>query len=78
MKLNFVLIGLLVLLAGAIAFAIYGWTALEGTQMGFHGWIALGLGVGLTALVGGGLGFLVFFSSRSGRDDDHHYGDYNL
>jgi hypothetical protein len=37
--------------------------------MTIHGWIALGLGCGVSLLVGGGLMALVFHSSRHGYDD---------
>lgn len=39
------------------------------SQMTMHGWIALGLGCGLSLLVGGALMALVFHSSRHGYDD---------
>ena len=38
-------------------------------QMTMHGWIALGLGCGLSLIVGGALMALVFHSSRHGYDD---------
>lgn len=38
-------------------------------DLGFHGTVALLLGVVLSALLGVGLMALVFFSNRSGRDD---------
>jgi len=63
---------LLTVLGGLVAatawVAIDVWTSME-TQMGWHGWIALVLGVVLTAALGAGLMWLVFHSSRSGHDD---------
>jgi len=43
--------------------------ALIGIDMPVFGWAALLAGVVLTIAVGGGLMFLVFFSSRRGYDD---------
>ena len=60
------LIGLLVL-SGAAAWR--GWSALEGTAMTAHGYIALAAGITVSLLVGGGLMALVFFSARRGHDD---------
>ncbi|NWG54892.1 MAG: hypothetical protein HXY28_14350 [Hydrogenophilaceae bacterium] len=41
----------------------------EFAAMNMHGWLALGLGAGLTLLLGVGLMTLVFFSARKGYDD---------
>ncbi|MEM1138360.1 MAG: hypothetical protein AAGF19_09160 [Pseudomonadota bacterium] len=69
-----VLIGTLgALLITALVYAVEVWTALDGVEIGFHGWLAMALGVSLSFAVGGGLMALVFYSSRSGHDDDHHY-----
>jgi uncharacterized protein involved in cysteine biosynthesis len=38
-------------------------------EMGIHGWIALGIGVTVSMVVGVGLMALVFFSARNGYDD---------
>jgi hypothetical protein len=35
-----------------------------------HGWIALGLGTFFSILIGGGLMALMFYSNRSGYDDE--------
>ncbi len=40
-----------------------------GPPIGLHGWIAMGLAIGLSGLVGGGLMWLAFFSARRGFDD---------
>lgn len=65
----------------AYAFAIVVGTALavalgfalspsgEEAPLSTHGWIAVGLGVGCTVLVGVGLMALVFRSHASGHDD---------
>lgn len=62
-----VLLGLLV---AAAAVAYVSWQDLDGVEIGFHGWVALGLGVGLTLALGIGLMSLVFYSSRRGYDDE--------
>jgi hypothetical protein len=60
---------LMALLAGAVAVAWWGWSQLADVAIGIHGWIALGLGVTVTLLLGGGLMWLVFYSNRHGYDD---------
>lgn len=56
------------LIAAAIWVAFDTWTSMD-AQMSWHGWLALALGVVLTAAVGGGLMWLLFHSSTSGHDD---------
>jgi hypothetical protein len=58
-----------VLLAVAGGVALHLWLELEGVDLGFHGWLALILGVGLSLAIGVGLMVLVFYSSRRGYDD---------
>lgn len=53
--------------AGAVALNL--WLEMEGVSLGFHGWLALGLGVLLSLIVGVGLMALVFHSARRGYDD---------
>jgi len=76
---------LLLLSLGAIAvFAVVSalrvWGSIdtvgEGAAMSIHGWIALGLGVVFTLLIGGGLMALAFYSARTGHDD--HVGEVDL
>jgi hypothetical protein len=62
-----VLLGLLVA-AGIVGYV--GWQQLSDVEMGLHGFIALGLGVGLSILLWVGLMTLVFYSSRRGYDDE--------
>ena len=61
------------LLAGSVWVSVYIWTSMDGGEIAFamswHGWLALTLGVVLTAALGVGLMALVFHSSRSGHDD---------
>ena len=61
-----VLLGLLAL-AGFVAYRT--WAELEDVSMSVNGWIALGLGALATLVLGAGLMFLVFYSSRHGYDD---------
>ena len=58
-----------VLLLAAGGVALHLWLDLEGVSLGAHGWLALGLGVGLSLILGVGLMALVFISSRRGYDD---------
>lgn len=58
-----------VLLAAAGGVALHLWLELDGVHLSFHGWLALGLGVGLSLLLGVGLMALVFHSARRGYDD---------
>ena len=56
-----------ILLGAAIWFLFYGWN-LTDAQIDVHGYIALGLGVLLSMVLGGGLMALVFYSNRKGYD----------
>lgn len=63
------IVALLALAACAVVILVDGWTTPEGgTPMSIHGYIAMGLGILFTAALGGGLMFLMFYSSRHGRD----------
>jgi hypothetical protein len=59
---------LLGLLALAVSFTINAWTRTAGS-MSIHGWIALGLGIVFSVVIGCGLMVLMFYSSRRGYDD---------
>jgi hypothetical protein len=67
---------LTVSLLAMLAFAIWGfgeaWKMAGNTPISVHGYVALGLGVVLSLLLGGGLMALAFFSSRRGYDDDQN------
>ena len=52
----------------AVLFAIHTWVALAGVAMSGAGWFFLGCGIVFTVLVGGGLMWLVFYSSRHNFD----------
>lgn len=58
-----------VLLIAAVTVAVVIWQQLEGATLSVGGMIALVLGVVLSLALGGGLMFLVFYSSRKGYDD---------
>jgi hypothetical protein len=62
----------LVVLAGflavAVLYAIHAWMALSGVAMSGMGWLFLILGAVFTLAVGGGLMWLVFYSSRHDYD----------
>jgi hypothetical protein len=58
------------LLVAACAVALHLWLELGDVSLGVHGWLALGLGVGASLILGVGLMMLVFRSARRGYDDD--------
>jgi hypothetical protein len=60
---------LLAFLVAAGGIAWWGWAQLADVQMGMHGWIALGIGAGVTLALGMGLMWLVYYSHRHGYDD---------
>jgi hypothetical protein len=61
-------LGFLVLLSGYGVFVAF--RIGRGSHMSVHGYVALGLAVVLTALLGGGLMALAFYSNRHGYDDN--------
>ena len=66
------LVGLLAATAGV---TLWAWREIGEVEIGRHGLIALGLGAGLTFLVGAGLMALMFLSSRRGYDERAHQAD---
>lgn len=70
MKTALLILSLGALLVIAVVGSLYGWTSLGDVEMSTNGIIALVLGVVVSAALGGGLMFLVFYSSRHGYDDD--------
>ena len=75
MRSAFTLIVLLGLLILAAVTGLWAWREIGEVEIGMHGWIALGLGAGLTFLVGAGLMALMFFSARRGYDERAHEAD---
>ena len=69
MKTTLVIVSLLTLFGVTVAWAIWGWEQTASTEMGFHGWLAMILGMVFTSLVGFGLIGLMFYSSRHGYDE---------
>lgn len=61
---------LLALLAATALVAAWVWEQLGDTEIGLQGLIALALGVSFTVLLAAGLLTLMFFSHRSGFDDE--------
>jgi hypothetical protein len=68
-----IILPLIALLAGAVWFAIYFWNAIEGPAIPTGGYVAMGLGIVFSILIGCGLMALVFYSSRRGYDAPPHY-----
>ena len=66
------LVGLLAATAGV---TLWAWREIGEVEIGRHGLIALGLGAGLTFLVGAGLMALMFLSSRRGYDERAHHSE---
>ena len=64
-----VIVPLVALLAAAVWFAIYSWTAIEGPPLPVEGQFAMWLGIVFSLVVGCGLMALVFYSSRHGYDE---------
>jgi hypothetical protein len=75
MRSLYVLVPLLALLVAAAWFLVTTWTHLGGPDIPLYGWFAIGGGVVLSLLVGGGLMALVFYSSRKGYDDEASHFD---
>lgn len=76
MRLNFTnlsSIAAAVLVIGICVVAIvFGIQALPEYTMTRHGWVALGLGTGLSVLVGGGLAAVLIIGRRRGFDEEAH------
>ncbi len=62
-----VLVGIL---AAAVGLSLWAWRELGEVDIGFHGYVALLLGVGATLAVGAGLIALMLYSSRRGYDEE--------
>ena len=52
----------------AVLFAVHAWVALAGVAMSGMGWFFLACGIVFTVGIGGGLMWLVFYSSRHDFD----------
>ena len=60
---------LLILLAGAVFVARYGWVSAGDVVMPPWGWLMMGLGIVFSLIVGCGLMILIFYSNRAGFDE---------
>jgi hypothetical protein len=70
MKQGLLLAAILVpLLLATVAVSVWAWGEIGDTEMDVQGYIALGLGIAATVVIGGGLMGLVFYSSRHGYDE---------
>ena len=73
MRRLFIVVPLVGLLAAALWFAEYSWNAIEGPPIPTGGYIAMGLGIVFSLLVGCGLMALLFYSNRHGYDAPPRY-----
>ncbi len=63
------ILALIAMLILTIVIAYAGWTSVPDTTVPASGYVALGLGVGFSLVVGIGLMALAFYSSRHGYDE---------
>jgi hypothetical protein len=63
-----IIVPLVILFAASVWFAVYAWNGIEGPPLPTEGYVAMGLGVVFSLVVGIGLMALVFYSSRHGYD----------
>ncbi|KAA5803375.1 hypothetical protein F1654_06080 [Alkalicaulis satelles] len=70
-KTALLIVSLGALLAASIGLAAWSFIGQE-LQITWQGWLAMGLGAGLSIALGAGLMALVFFSARHGHDDVDH------
>jgi hypothetical protein len=68
-----IIVPLVALLAATLWFAVYSWNAIEGPSIPTTGYVAMGLGIVFSLIVGCGLMALVFYSSRRGYDMPPEY-----
>ncbi|HMB77069.1 MAG TPA: hypothetical protein VKN76_11760 [Kiloniellaceae bacterium] len=69
MKTFLIIVFVCLVLALSGGYALFYALDLDRIEMSVHGYLAMGLGIGLSILLGGGLMALVFHSSRRGHDD---------
>ena len=62
-------IAFLIVLAAVGIGSFYVWQEMGFVSLGFHGWLAVGLGSFGSIALGAGLMWLSFYSSRSGYDE---------
>ena len=66
---------LLAFLVASLWFAASAWTWIEGPAMPTTGYVAMGLGILFSLLIGCGLMALLFYSSRHGYDEPYRADD---
>lgn len=59
----------LIALIAVVVASFYVWQEMGVISLGFHGWLAVGLGSAGSILLGAGLMWLSFYSSRAGYDE---------
>lgn len=64
-----VIVPLILFLIASIGFAYYAWISDEGPPLPTTGYVAMGLGIVFSLVVGIGLMALVFYSHRHGYDE---------
>jgi predicted membrane-bound spermidine synthase len=69
MKTAIILAGFFGIVAAAVIWATWVWTAVGDANMSVHGYIALGLMIVFCLIVGCGHMALVFYSNRKGYDE---------
>jgi len=66
---------LLVFLAAAVWYAAGAWVSVSGPPMPTVGYVAMGLGIVFSLIIGCGLMALLFYSSRHGYDEPYRADD---
>jgi hypothetical protein len=69
-----VILSLFAFLAASVWFAYYVWVTDDGPPIPTAGYVAMGLGILFSLVVGIGLMALIFYSHRHGYDDRGHGG----
>ena len=59
----------LIVLIAVLIGSFYVWQQMGDIALGFHGWVAVGLGSAGSIILGGGLMWLTFYSHRAGYDE---------
>ena len=67
-------IALVTLCLGALGFAVFLIVDIGSVSISIHGYIAMGLGLVLSLVLGIGLMKLAYYSHKQGFDDDAHAG----
>ena len=66
------ILAVVVALLACAAYLMFGEAELPSVEMSRHGWIALGLGIAVSVLVGGVLAAVLIISRRRGFDEAAH------